>query len=403
MGCVVALATPILLFAAIIMGEASRDSFTPGNVVTWLVAFLGILIVVGLQANKRLSHELPVIQQRRNQLNQLATKYNDKVRMASSSQYIFIQRNYNRERNSLKKTFEQEGKLKLTGFWQWLFAIGFVAIFFSGCFNLGLTENFEESSQATRLMDQRLWSADNIPMPHMHDHSLYVSNPDSILSQTVVDSINSTLGQLDDVLDIESVMVIVGHIENDDPVGMVRGIYDKYKVGRNDRGLVIVVGYLDHSYFIAPGRSLEGDLTDAECSQLARNYLIPSMKAEQPDSGGDTGLDERGKLRGRCAEVEAALSAGAAEMVVMIDDAGRGERAFKVDHVEFGQFHVQLGADGGDFAVQHEDIDDALVFGGVEVGVFQQQIVHDASLPLNGVIVSFKTSIIEKRRAVNAF
>ncbi len=285
MGCVVALATPILLFAAIIMGEASRDSFTPGNVVTWLVVFLGILIVVGLQANKRLSHELPVIQQRRNQLNQLATKYNDKVRMASSSQYIFIQRNYNRERNSLKKTFEQEGKLKLTGFWQWLFAIGFVAIFFSGCFNLGLTENFEESSQATRLMDQRLWSADNIPMPHMHDHSLYVSNPDSILSQTVVDSINSTLGQLDDVLDIESVMVIVGHIENDDPVGMVRGIYDKYKVGRNDRGLVVVVGYLDHSYFIAPGRSLEGDLTDAECSQLARNYLIPSMKAEQPDSG----------------------------------------------------------------------------------------------------------------------
>ena len=103
--------------------------------------------------------------------------------------------------------------------------------------------------------------------------------------RVVVDSINSTLGQLDDVLDIESVMVIVGHIENDDPVGMVRGIYDKYKVGRNDRGLVIVVGYLDHSYFIAPGRSLEGDLTDYECNHLAQDYLIPSMKAEQPDSG----------------------------------------------------------------------------------------------------------------------
>ena len=63
------------------------------------------------------------------------------------------------------------------------------------------------------------------------------------------------------------------------------GIYEKYKVGREDRGLVIVVGYLDHSYFIAPGRSLEGYLTDAECGRLAREYLIPSMKAEMPDSG----------------------------------------------------------------------------------------------------------------------
>lgn len=31
--------------------------------------------------------------------------------------------------------------------------------------------------------------------------------------------------------------------------------------------------------------ALEADLTDAECSQLQQQYLIPSMKAEQPDSG----------------------------------------------------------------------------------------------------------------------
>ena len=75
------------------------------------------------------------------------------------------------------------------------------------------------------------------------------------------------------------------NIEGDEPVTMVRDIYDKYKVGRNDRGLVIVVGYLDHSYHIATGRSLEADLTDLECNHLAQDYLIPSMKAEQPDSG----------------------------------------------------------------------------------------------------------------------
>ena len=80
-------------------------------------------------------------------------------------------------------------------------------------------------------------------------------------------------------------MVIVGHIKGDDPIEMVRGIYNKYKVGRDNRGLVIVVGYLDHSYFIAPGRNLEADLTDTETDYLASEYLIPSMKAELPDSG----------------------------------------------------------------------------------------------------------------------
>ncbi|MBQ8080057.1 MAG: PTS glucose transporter subunit IIA, partial [Oscillospiraceae bacterium] len=94
-----------------------------------------------------------------------------------------------------------------------------------------------------------------------------------------------TLRLLDTKLGIESAVVIVGHIKGDDPIEMVRGIYDKYKVGRDDRGLVIVVGYLDHSYFIAPGHNLEADLTDTETHQLAKAYLIPSMKAEQPDSG----------------------------------------------------------------------------------------------------------------------
>lgn len=103
------------------------------------------------------------------------------------------------------------------------------------------------------------------------------------MSEQTVDSIDVVLGKLDDVLGIESVMAIVGHIANDDPIAMVRGIYDKYKVGRNDRGLVIVVGYLDHSYFIATGRNLEKELSNSECDYLAKEYLIPGMKAEHPD------------------------------------------------------------------------------------------------------------------------
>jgi len=171
--------------------------------------------------------------------------------------------------------------------WSYIFALGFILINFTACYNCGVNFAISDQEEAvkTSLMDKPTWSADNIPMPHMEDHSLYVSNPDDILSEEVVDSINSTLLTLDDELGIESAMVIVGHIEDDDPIAMVRGIYNKYKVGRDDRGLVIVVGYLDHSYFIAPGSNLEAELTDAETDYLAETYLLPSMKAEQPDSG----------------------------------------------------------------------------------------------------------------------
>ena len=248
-----------------------------------IVSLLG-LAAYGYWQNKQHAAELAIISQQRKELAAIAAKYNSKVKNLmledknAEGSYNKVKREYNKAASLLKTASP------ITRIWKKIFIAGCILICFSGCF--GLVQSVDNSpSQINALMDSRSWNADNIPMPHMEDHSLYVSNPDSILSEEVVDSINETLGRLDDILGIESVMAIVGHIDGDDPVAMVRGIYDKYHVGRNDRGLVIVVGYLDHSYFIAPGRSLEGDLTDLECNHLAQDYLIPSMKAEKPDSG----------------------------------------------------------------------------------------------------------------------
>jgi uncharacterized membrane protein YgcG len=66
---------------------------------------------------------------------------------------------------------------------------------------------------------------------------------------------------------------------------MAQDVGNKYGVGRNDRGLMVVVGYQDHSINISPGRGLEGDLTDVECRHLQQEYVIPAMRAELPDSG----------------------------------------------------------------------------------------------------------------------
>ena len=95
---------------------------------------------------------------------------------------------------------------------------------------------------------------------------------------------NTTLQQLNLELGVQSVTIVVNHIENDDPFRMAQDVGNKYGVGHGDKGLIVVVGYEDHSINISPGRSLEGDLTDVECRRLQQEYAVPFMKREQPDS-----------------------------------------------------------------------------------------------------------------------
>ncbi len=128
------------------------------------------------------------------------------------------------------------------------------------------------------------WNADNIPIPYLQDSTQYVSNPDHVLAKPTVDRMNRTLQRVKIQFGIESVVIIVNHIENDDPFRMAQDVGNKYGVGRGDRGLIVVCGYEDHSINISPGRSLEGDLTDAECHRLEQRYVVPAMKENMPDS-----------------------------------------------------------------------------------------------------------------------
>lgn len=167
--------------------------------------------------------------------------------------------------------------------WGWAFIVGIVLLF-GFCTN---SISSDDASPSALMSDteQTYWNADNIEIPYLKDATQYVSNPDGVLSQPAVDRMNATLKLLDDSVNAQTIVIVVNHIENDDPYRMAQDVGNKYGVGRNDRGLVIVVGYEDHSINMSPGRSLEADLTDAECHQLEQRYVVPAMRAEMPDSG----------------------------------------------------------------------------------------------------------------------
>ena len=155
------------------------------------------------------------------------------------------------------------------------------------CCFISCEYKWAQEETSTTQVSPTEWNADNIVLPHLTDRNQYVSNPDTILRQAVVDSMNVILRKLDTERNVESAVIVVNNVENADVFRMAQDVGNKYGVGHKetDRGLVIVVAYKDRKYFIAPGRGLEADLTDAECNQLARTYLTPFMKSFNPNGG----------------------------------------------------------------------------------------------------------------------
>ncbi len=166
--------------------------------------------------------------------------------------------------------------------WAWCFVAG--VLLAVTCCQYALPAAEPQAAVANTTESVTYWNAENIPIPFLQDSTQYVSNPDHVLSPQAVQRMNGTLLSLDKQLGVQSVVIVVNHIENDDPFRMAQDVGNRYGVGVGDRGLVVVVGYEDHSINISPGRSLEADLTDAECHRLEQRFVVPAMKVQQPDS-----------------------------------------------------------------------------------------------------------------------
>lgn len=222
----------------------------------------------------------------------------NKLKEQYSGRYTQLVQEYKIKRQAIVKEYKETHPewTKARKMWGWIFVVGILTAM--TCCTMSLpdtpehmaaTETIEGaasalSGSAAETTEITYWNANNIPIPYLQDSTQYVSNPDKVLSQQTVDNMNVTLQRLNLDLGVQSVVIVVNHIENDDPFRLAQDVGNKYGVGYGDRGLMVVCGYQDHSLNISPGRSLEGDLTDVECRRLEQQYAIPFMKREQPDS-----------------------------------------------------------------------------------------------------------------------
>ncbi len=304
-------------------GAASGSLATVETLTWWFCTIFGVLTGGGLIAehigNKQLNSKMLA---RQNKLSLLAKRYNDVtalleeqyhmekrgmtflgsqqkelLRERYENLYLKNRQGYEQERQRLL-ALEEKGDAPTTRlfkrFWKGLIVVGLLSHIAACSYTLGTADKLEEEGRPLQqkrvattgnTRETVLWTAETVPMPHLTDGNRYVSNPDKVVSENTVSLLDRMLKRMDDSLQIESSMIIVNHVENKDVFRLAQDIFDRYHVGKNDRGLVIVLAYADHQVRTHTGRALEADLTDIECSRLQQRYAIPFMKSEQPDSG----------------------------------------------------------------------------------------------------------------------
>ena len=212
-----------------------------------------------------------------------------KLKRQYSKKYEALAREYQGKKKAIFEQYKQANPewTKLRKIWGKVFYIGiiFAMVCCSAAMPWSEEPSFAETSQAvSSSQEATAWNAENIPIPFLQDSTQYVSNPDHVLTQQTVDHMNITLKRLDNELGVQSLVIVVNYIENDDPFRFAQDVGNKYGMGYGNKGLMVVVGYQDHSINISPGRALEADLTDAECHRLEQQYVVPAMRAEMPDS-----------------------------------------------------------------------------------------------------------------------
>ena len=279
----------------------------------YFLAYIALLVAGGYAVARRWDDApTTALAKKSDDINRLTRRYNDvitslvdsynmedELNWSSAISSRYTKKQYSKKYEAVRKEYQGKRRkiisqwaeahpqwAKARKLWGWILVIGVVSAMACCTFSMPIEEEPSTATASSAMSDTEItyWNADNIPIPYLKDATQYVSNPDYVLSQATVDSMNVVLQQLEHSLGIQSVVIVVNHIEDDDPFRMAQDVGNKYGVGHSDRGLVIVCGYGDHSINMSPGRELEADLTDAECSRLQREYVVPAMRAEQPDS-----------------------------------------------------------------------------------------------------------------------
>ncbi|MDD5861098.1 MAG: TPM domain-containing protein [Prevotella sp.] len=132
----------------------------------------------------------------------------------------------------------------------------------------------------------KVWTAEDVPIAYLQDRTQYLTDPDELVSDEARDSANYWLGRIEKETGVQPLFIVAAAVKNGDAFRMAEDVGNQYGVGtkKERSGLVVVIAVEDHQYFIAPGKGVEGVLTDVECGRIGRSCIRDNMRNDDLDN-----------------------------------------------------------------------------------------------------------------------
>lgn len=132
-----------------------------------------------------------------------------------------------------------------------------------------------------------IYTIKSVPNVHIQDSRQYVSDPEVLLSGAARDSINNIMVQLEASTGIETAVVMLPSIGENDPFNFGVGLFRSWGIGKkkSNNGLLILYVEDQHKIHFITGYGIEGTLTDALCKRIQMRYMIPAFKKGNRDEG----------------------------------------------------------------------------------------------------------------------
>ena len=153
-------------------------------------------------------------------------------------------------------------------------------------------------------------SVDDVPNVRLTDARWYVTDPSNILAPAATDTINAILGRLENSTGIETAVVMLPSIGENDIFDFSTSLFRKWGIGKkkSDNGLLILFVMDQHKVRFSTGYGIEGTMTDAMSKRIQMQYMDPAFKRSDWNKGMVDGVRATAKVLDGSMEPEAADS-----------------------------------------------------------------------------------------------
>ena len=127
---------------------------------------------------------------------------------------------------------------------------------------------------------EKAYTIQSVPNTYAMDRRMHVSDPDGLLALDYASEINRILTTLEDSTGIQSMVVMLTSIGNEDIFEFSHNLFRHWGIGSTKRneGLLIVYVADQRKIRFTTGYGLEGILPDAICKRIQTQYMLPHFR-----------------------------------------------------------------------------------------------------------------------------